>query len=471
MKIIRNFTRILFCAALFWGVAACSSESNEPVPPINNEEPPLGNGDNPPVSLAIVCDAEEDWIVGGGVTSIPMRIVADQPARVEMSVDLTLEQKASEGLSPIPAEAVDLPEAVIFPENESEVAFEVQIDGSQLAADTSYSLAISIRERGGNAGFRPEDALVEVVVIRRNTPRAVRQILFFEVNNCNPLNALEYRLEDGSPFFDAVVLFAANINYNQEEDRVYLHNNPNVQALLDNSETLLQPLRRAGIKVYLGLLGNHDAAGLAQLSDWGAATWAHEVAETCATYGLDGVSLDDEYSKSPDLTNRWFAVHTPTAGARLAYELKRALAESCSWPTEVSVFEYGMLQNLPAVVVGGVSHPQSEFLDILIPNYGSASTPYGDLTYAQCCGASVEINYYGTLSKTRARNMLASGYGWCMWFGFDPSGSGGVKSNLEHSMKQFRNAASGFYEQDLLDPEFVYHKFGEGSYDPTPHPF
>ena len=61
-------------------------------------------------------------------------------------------------------------------------------------------------------------------------------------------------LEDGTPFFDAVILFAANINYNTAEDVVYLANNPNVQALLDDSEIYLQPLRKKGIKVYLGLL-------------------------------------------------------------------------------------------------------------------------------------------------------------------------------------------------------------------------
>lgn len=33
--------------------------------------------------------------------------------------------------------------------------------------------------------------------------------------------------------------------------------NPNVQALLDNSEELLQPLRKKGIKVLLDILGNH----------------------------------------------------------------------------------------------------------------------------------------------------------------------------------------------------------------------
>ena len=139
--------------------------------------------------------------------------------------------------------------------------------------------------------------------MKRIGERSVKQVVYIEVNDCNPLNILEYNLTDGTPFFDAVILFAANINYDIDNDVVYLHNNPNVQALLDNSDTYLQPLRERGIKVYLGLLGNHDAAGLAQLSNWGAEQWAKAIADTCYKYKLDGVNLDDEYSKEPILSN------------------------------------------------------------------------------------------------------------------------------------------------------------------------
>lgn len=469
MKQINTFKVLsLMVLSLMVMAMACSSDSVEPTP---EPEPPFGSGDIPPVGLAIECDAEgSEWDVSQKDSTLPMRIVADSPAWVDMVIDLKLEDGTVDGVAPIPAEAVALPESLSFPKNGEQVDFEVTVDGSKLAVNTPYRLAISISEKGGNAGFGPEEGMVELTIIRKSAPRTMRQILYFEVNNCNPLNALEYRLEDGSPFFDAVVLFAANINYNQEEDRVYLHCNPNVQALLDNSEQLLQPLRRAGIKVYLGLLGNHDVAGLAQLSTWGAQTWAQEVAETCKRYGLDGVNLDDEYSKSPDLSNKWFTLASASAGARLAYELKKALREQCSWPTEVSIFEYGKLQNLPAVLADGGSHPQSEFIDILVPNYGSASVPYGDLTYGHCAGAAIELNYKQPLAEGYARSILKQGFGWCMWFGFDPSGSGGVKSNLEYSFAQFQTAAHIFYDQELVAPSALYHKLGEGSYDAEPHP-
>lgn len=225
---------------------------------------------------------------------------------------------------------------------------EVKLDATGLSMGSPYLLPLYLKAVE-NAAVKQAECRVNVLV-RKQNPKQIKNVVYFEVNDCNPLNALEYELADGTPFFDAVILFAANINFNRAEDVVYLSNNPNVQALLDDSEIYLQPLRKKGIKVYLGLLGNHDAAGLCQLSDWGAQQWAQEVAEACKTYKLDGVNLDDEYSSSPDLNNHWFAPRSAAAGARLCYELKKALKATCPWETEVSTFAYGQLYTLPTSV-------------------------------------------------------------------------------------------------------------------------
>lgn len=344
----------------------------------------------------------------------------------------------------------------------------VTIDATHLTPGVTYVLPIYGEIKSGNAEFTAQTKQA-IYLIKRKGERSIKQVVYLEVNDCNPLNILEYNLTDGTPFFDAVILFAANINYDSDNDVVYLNNNPNVQALLDNSDTYLQPLRERGIKVYLGLLGNHDAAGLAQLSGWGAEQWAQSVAEACHQYKLDGVNLDDEYSKNPIVDNHWFTQRSAKAGARLAYELKKAMHEKCEWPTEVSIYEFGALYNLPAVTIDGETHPQSEFIDFLVANYGGSSTPYGDLTYAHCSGASIELAQGRTLSKRTAQTVLDKGYGWCMWFAFDPSGTGGAKNNREHSMEQFNVAAQIFYGSELANPTYVYNKIGEGKYDPTPY--
>ena len=348
---------------------------------------------------------------------------------------------------------------------------EVKLDATGLSMGSPYLLPLYLKAVE-NAAVKQAECRVNVLV-RKQNPKQIKNVVYFEVNDCNPLNALEYELADGTPFFDAVILFAANINFNRAEDVVYLSNNPNVQALLDDSEIYLQPLRKKGIKVYLGLLGNHDAAGLCQLSDWGAQQWAQEVAEACKTYKLDGVNLDDEYSSSPDLSNKWFAPRSAAAGARLCYELKKALKATCPWETEVSTFAYGQLYSLPTSVKDletGEDQPISKWLDFHVANYGGTTSPYGDLTKAQCSGMSLELNRgYGSITEDSARNMKNQGYGWCMWFAFDPSGTGTVSSNRYRSDNFIKAADKGFYDQELKEPTGVWNKIGEGQYDPNRH--
>ena len=343
----------------------------------------------------------------------------------------------------------------------------VTVDGSVLGFGEGYLVPILASVKSGAAEFAMDTKRVNYVVMKAN-PRTTKQVVYIEVNDCNPLNVLEYNLEDGTPFFDAVILFAANINYDAVNDVVYLNNNPNVQALLDESETYIQPLRKKGIKVYLGLLGNHDAAGLAQLSDWGAKEWAKEVAEACRVYKLDGVNLDDEYSQSPDLSNPWFASRSGAAAARLAYELKLAMKEACYWPTEVSFFEWGSIYNTPTIEVEGQTITQSQYVDFVVADYFSYVIPWGDLTAANCSAASIQLNYGDTFyGYNRALN---DGYGWIMWFAFDPSGTGGIRNNRVHSMEQFQDAAERLYGKNMAQPQYVYNKLGEGKYDPTPYP-
>lgn len=118
-----------------------------------------------------------------------------------------------------------------------------------------------------------------------------------EVNDANPLNNLSFTLKsNGKPLVDALIIFSANINYNVETGRVYIFNNENVQALLDNREHYLKPLQDRGIKVILGLLGNHDRSGVANMSKETAQVFAQEVKAMCDAYKLDGIFIDDEYS-------------------------------------------------------------------------------------------------------------------------------------------------------------------------------
>ena len=141
----------------------------------------------------------------------------------------------------------------------------------KLEAEKTYALPLAVVESSSDITIKDEESRHCVYLIKDMRKSGdvfkgedvVKGFLFFEVNDVNPLNALSFQLENGKYLWDVVVLFAANINYDAEAGRPYVKCNPNVQYLLDNNETLLQPLRKRGIKVLLGILGNHDVAGVA----------------------------------------------------------------------------------------------------------------------------------------------------------------------------------------------------------------
>lgn len=437
---------------------------------------------------ATLNNEESTYILSSSATSVSVAVSVSIEAVVEedIVVEIALDPEYAReyafirniSCTAVPDDAVAFSSTeLVIPAGETKsTTAELTIAASALAFGENHLVPVLARVKSGEAFFAMDAKRVNYVLTRKSAKEGkVRNALFFEVNDTNPLNALEYLLDDGkdTPFFDLVVLFAANINYDAEGDYVYLHTNPNVLALLEESETYLQPLRKKGIKVQLGLLGNHTPAGICQLSDWGAKEFAREVAEACRKYKLDGVNLDDEYSQPPLTGNQWFTHSSSAAAARLAYELKMAMKEACYWPTEVSIFAYGQISDLPTVAEKGTVIDQTQFVDQIFPNYFGAAYPMGiNMGLDRCAGFSVELNLQQNMlnGSLIPENIADDGYGWAMWFAFDPSGSGSVLNNRERSMQQFNYASQGFYKCALKEPKYVYNKLGEGQYAPTPHP-
>lgn len=438
---------------------------------------------------AVTLNNEEDkYVFSTSATSVSVSVSASIETAVEedIVVEIALDPEYAReyafirnvSCTSVPEDAVAFASTeLVIPAGETRsVPAELTVAVSALSFGENHLVPVLASVKSGEAFFAMDAKRVNYVLTRKSAKEGkVRNALFFEVNDTNPLNALEYILDDGNdtPFFDLVILFAANINYDSDGDYVYLHTNPNVLALLEESETYLQPLRKKGIKVQLGLLGNHTPAGLCQLSDWGAREFAKEVAEACRKYKLDGVNLDDEYSSPPLIGNQWFTHSSSAAAARLAYELKMAMKEECYWPTEVSIFAYGQISDLPTVSEKGSVIDQTQFVDQIFPNYYGAGYPMGsNMGLDRCAGFSVELNLKKNMLNNSyvPENVSGSGYGWAMWFAFDPSGSSAITNNRVSSMQQFNYASEGFYGCPLKEPEYVYHKLGEGLYDPTPHP-
>lgn len=87
--------------------------------------------------------------------------------------------------------------------------------------------------------------------------------------------------------------------------------------MLRNADKFIRPLQAKGIKVVMTILGNHDEAGMGNLSEAAAKDFAKELKAYLDIYGLDGIDFDDEYTSynnsnpSPGFEN----VHVPTSRA------------------------------------------------------------------------------------------------------------------------------------------------------------
>lgn len=279
----------------------------------------------------------------------------------------------------------------------------------------------------------------------------VQTVLYFEVNDTNPLNALEFKTASGKYFFDHIVLFAANINWDDEKKRVYIWNNENVQYLLDNQDKYLAPLRKAGMKIIISILGNHDSAGIAQLSEMGSRELARELAAYCKAYNLDGVAFDDEYSNYPDLNNPWFTVPSVKAGSRLMYECKRAMPDKI-----VSLYCFGnnSMYSKNLEIIEGVDPGQ--YCDYAVGDYGDIAEPGIGMTLSQCSYVSIQLRKNGSNGNEErdARKARELGYGYHMFFALCPTQ--GKPYNTQ--INRCQDVCRGLYDEELLFPKFYYEK-------------
>lgn len=282
----------------------------------------------------------------------------------------------------------------------------------------------------------------QATAIRREGEKSV--FCYFEVNDTNPLNLLSWEMEDGRLLVDYLVLFAYNINYNKETGEVYVFANTQCQYILDHYNDIIKPLRDRGVKVILGLLGNHDESGLAQLSESGCKDFARKLAAICYGYGFDGVNFDDEYSNSPDLNCPLFTQRSYDAGDRLIYECKQVMPDLL-----MTSYQYGQCRGRNAVD----GHEPGEYLDITVGDYGVRAVVYPGMTQSQCAYLSSEFaqqRYLPTASTVTA--FKASDYGY--WMIFAPWGYNN-QGNKTH-FDELDILAKNLYGSPLKKPAVYY---------------
>lgn len=418
-------------------------------------------------------------------TTVKMKIALAEAPKADVNVNVIMDKeylieyninnKTSYELLPDEAlgSATEWPVKIAAGSKDAEVS--IPVDGANLAPVDKFLLPLKAEvAEDSEVQFKKSESRVNYIFNKVN-PRDIKQMCIIEFNDANPLSVLEYKLEDGSYFFDALVLFSGNMGWDSEAGRVRFNArggepviNKNTDALIKEWQTYIKPIRDAGIKVYMGIMPHHTPAGCTTLSAYGCKEFAKDMAKIIRDCQMDGVFLDEEYrgSDSGPIDPKWF--QPAAGGAYFAYQLDKQMEAVCDWDTDVSVFQFGGLSGFGEVTdhEDGSKHQVSEYLDSYIANYGNKGTPSGDLTKKNCSGSSIELNRsYGSMTESKARQIKEDGYGWMMWFAFNPDPTHG-NYNGKSATSMFKEAARGCYDQELIEPTGYYKKIGDGKYDP-----
>ncbi len=216
-------------------------------------------------------------------------------------------------------------------------------NGQYLLALTLNSVSSGVKVAQGDR------ALYYIVTVGDPVPdnsKPFKTLCYCEVNDGNILNVGSYTLRDsGKQLFDIAVIFAANTNYNAAEQRACLTLNNNVQHVLSNRDKYIKPLQDKGIKVLLGVLGNHDFTGVANMGGIYATAFAAQCKAAVEAYGLDGIDLDDEWSKYTS-TNK-YGLSSGAKMAQLVLALRKAMPDKI-----LTVYNIGAATSMPATYEG-----------------------------------------------------------------------------------------------------------------------
>ena len=310
----------------------------------------------------------------------------------------------------LPEGSYTLPEeGFTIPAGQTDVPLSIEINLENLEYETSYMLVLKVQSKSDNIGAVScgNDGLRYIITTAKEPAKPVvktrKNLAILEVNDVNPLSVLEVKFTDGTPFFDGVVLFSSNIQYNADGNYVELYHNHNVQALLEQRDTYIKPLQDAGIEVYLSILGDSTPAWLSNLLPATAELFAADVAAAVSEYHLDGVFLDDEYrgtygaGEYTDLfypySNSWNVLEPQYS--EFGYFLKQAL-KTLAWNPKVILYQVN--EEEWREVYGT---PVNEYLDLLIPDHNA--------TVAQ---------YYGPRNMNLAKENMAFVSWNCRTYGF-----------------------------------------------------
>ena len=398
----------------------------------------------------------------------------------------------------LPENSYTLPEGgFTIPAGQTDVQLPIEINLENLEYETSYMLVLKVQAKSDNIGDVScgNDGLRYIITTAKAPAKPVdhstrKNVAIIEVNDVNPLSLLEVKFTDGSLFFDGVVLFSSNIQYNADGNYVELYHNPNVQTLLEQRDTYIKPLQDAGIEVYLSILGNHTPAWVSNLLPETAEDFAAEVAAAVSEYHLDGVFLDDEYRgtySAGQYTDLFYPYSTYYGNlepqySEFGYFLKQAL-KTLAWNPKVILYQVNEEEWREVYET-----PVNEYLDLLIPDHnGKRAQWYGpsnmDIAKENMAYISWNCRTYGFGNAANTNlpginNSAVSGsleYGnWVGWYNLnlDPTSGDGYFNWMNNTVRMMQfYAYYAFDGAEIATPTGYYKKInpgvGDGQFDPN----
>ena len=343
-------------------------------------------------------------------------------------------------IKPLPEELVTIDgvATVKAGETKSSAVKVAYTSANQLEKNGTYAIPLTVKGSGAQASADKGEFVLLVKDITKmpncHKENGLQVISCMEINDANPLYNLCFTLkESGKYFFDQVILFSGNINYNAETGEVYNYNNENISQCLNFKEKYLAPLQQKGMKVILGILGNHDRSGVANLSKEGAKAFASELKSVCDAYNLDGVFFDDEYSSYGSYPG--FVSPSSAAASRLCYETKKAMPDKL-----VEVYVYSRTNSLPSVD----GQTSGTVVDYGIHDYGGTSdlsSNYPGMPKTGMILGSIECARGYASSASVYENIKNNKYGGTMVFGLSPDRT---------PMNVLNRVAHAFYGEDVV---------------------
>lgn len=177
--------------------------------------------------------------------------------------------------------------------------------------------------------------------------------VYVETNDVNPLNAMDYWLDDGTTFFDYVCFFSSNIHTTTTVNNVIqptLYLNPELCPYLCNNgspvTTYTDAIKSNGQSPILAVLGDWANFGLSTMNDTQAYQFAYILCCVVTQCGFDGILLDDEYSGTNTIV--------PDSYSKIIIYFKQLCPNK-----KVFVFDWGgtsYISSTAAALIDGVHH-------------------------------------------------------------------------------------------------------------------